>query len=302
MELNSDDPTALARAALGPRHFDVTPFGTGHGNRTWLVTDDGGDRFVLKVGPLRAAAKWRSANEGRELAAAIGVPSPRLRRFLELPTALVRVFDWIDGDPAARIASDPAAAARFGSELGHAVARLHELHPEQFSSRLDESAPAFTTWDAYVAHRLAEVRRRCEAAASPEPSVVERAAAAITDLASAVSTAARPTLCHRDLHPDNLLVDDRGALVAILDWDMAEVWDQAGDSFKLRSRLFPEIPGSEDAFTSTYLAAHPELPRWEERTRLVDLLETLNSVANAALQRSTGYGAVMSRRLHALLD
>ena len=27
------------------------------------------------------------------------------------------------------------------------------------------------------------------------------------------------------LYADNLVVDDHGALVAILDWDMAEAWD-----------------------------------------------------------------------------
>ena len=111
-----------------------------------------------------------------------------------------------------------------------------------------------------------------------------RASTAISELAGDVDDCARPTLCHRDLYADNLVVDEHGALVAILDWDMAEAWDPAGEWFKLDWLLFPEFPNAEDVFDAAYHAVHPHRARWEQRKQLVDLLETLNAVANTTAQ------------------
>jgi Phosphotransferase enzyme family len=94
-------------------------------------------------------------------------------------------------------------------------------------------------------------------------------------------------LAHRDLHADNLLVDGGGRLLAVLDWDMAEAWDAAAEWFKLDGLLFPAVPGAAEPFWAAYQGAHPDHDAWDRRTRLVDLLESLNTVANGVNDQSS---------------
>ncbi len=171
-----------------------------------------------------------------------------------------------------------------------------------FSSRLDDSAPSFGRWAAYVEYRLGQIRARGLANDALDIDTLDQASAAITDLAPAVSDAARPTACHRDLHADNLLVAGDGRLLAILDWDMTEAWDPAGEWFKLDFMLFPALPGGEASFDAAYFAVHTKPERWRERKRLVDLMETLNAIANADPVATTDdFGSRLRSRLRSLV-
>lgn len=62
-------------------------------------------------------------------------------------------------------------------------------------------------------------------------------------------------MTHRDLHPDNILLDDDGTVTAILDMDGAEPWDATVDFVKLTADTFPRYPGASDAFYAGY--THP---------------------------------------------
>ena len=73
----------------------------------------------------------------------------------------------------------------------------------------------------------------------------------------------------------------RQMIKAIVDWDMAEAWDAAGEWFKLELFLFDQLPQTRAAFESAYDAAAPTVDA--ERRRLVLLMESLNVVANADL-------------------
>jgi Phosphotransferase enzyme family len=170
-----------------------------------------------------------------------------------------------------------------------------------YSSRLEGSAPTFGRWDDYVRHRLAQIGQRARAIDAIDEATLTRATARIDSLATAVVRGARMTLCHRDLHPDNLVVREDGSLVAILDWDMTETWDQAGEWFKLDGMLFPKLPGCRSTFDAAYDAAHPDRPDWARRTLVVDLLESLNTVVVAPTEGWTSFGAEARSRLDALL-
>jgi fructosamine-3-kinase len=110
---------------------------------------------------------------------------------------------------------------------------------------------------------------------------IDRIARIAVDLAEGVDRHAQPTLIHRDLHGANLLVAADGSLAAILDWDMAESWDQAGEWFKLDWMLFKSFPEGRGPFDDRYAFHHPHLESWADRCLTVDLLETLNSIPNA---------------------
>jgi len=231
------------------------------------------------------------------------VPIPRLVHFALGDDCIVRVYEWVDGRSPDVIADDPSAVATFCSDLGAAVSALHSITLDAFSSRLDESAPAFEQWAGYVDYRLHQIRGRCTGNDALDLPTLDRACGVIADLADLVNDAARPTLCHRDLHADNLLVERDGSLLAIVDWDMAEAWDAAGEWFKLDWMLFPGFAGGEASFDAAYGAVHPDRPLWTERKRLVDLMETINAIANA---RSEAWGAEFEARarshLRTLLD
>jgi aminoglycoside phosphotransferase (APT) family kinase protein len=276
---------SLARELLGGdptvEHVPV-----GYGNQNWRVAA-GGERYVLKVGPPDLAGKWTASRRAYDLAAAAGVPVPEMVHFEVRPDAIVRIFTWVDGTSPATVADRPDAAGRFGADLGAAVAALHTVAPGGFSSRLDGSAPGFARWRDYVGHRLGQIRDRARRNATCDDATLDRAGRAITDLAGEVDDRARPVLAHRDLHADNLLVDDDGRLLAILDWDMAEAWDAAAEWFKLDGLLFPAVPGAADRFWAAYRGVHADDDAWDRRARLVDLLESLNVLANGVNDQSS---------------
>ena len=257
---------------------------------------------MLKVGPPASAAKWASGRVGMGLAAKAGVPTQRPVHFSVRDDRIVRAFEWVDGMTARSLLDRPDAQARLGDDLGRAIASLHGLDRPSYSSRLEGSAPTFARWDEYVRHRLAQISARARATASVDEATLARASALASTLAREVTESARMTLCHRDLHPDNLVVGEDGALLAILDWDMAEAWDQAGEWFKLDWMLFPALPSCRAAFEAAYDAVHPDRPSWVRRVLLVDVLESLNAVANAAIEGWASFGVAARERLHRLLD
>lgn len=283
--LDASEAHALAGDVLGerPRAVDLVP--AGWAGQNWRLETASG-AYVMKVGPAASAAKWSAARIALDLASTAGVPVPRLVHFSVRGGVVVRALEWIDGVTPDALAGRPDAVRRFGTDLGTAIAALHGVGLERFTSRLDGSGPAFPTWGAYVDHRLTQIRARSLANATVDRTLLDRSTDVITVLARDVTDVARPALCHRDLYADNLLVGEDGDLRAVLDWDMAEAWDAAGDWFKLDWLLHPALPGTAEAVDTAYRAGRGDLPRWEERKRLVDVMEALNTVANAVGSRA----------------
>jgi aminoglycoside phosphotransferase (APT) family kinase protein len=209
------------------------------------------------------------------------------------------MYEWVAGTSPATIARNPEACERFFTDLGRAVAALHTIELERFTSRLDGSAPSFPKWSAYVLHRIPQIRGRCVRHDALDAASLTVACTAVErELGADLDAVVRPTLVHRDLHADNVLVDERGALVAILDWDLAEAWDPAAEWFKLDFKLFGAFPGGEATFRQTYDARHPERPLWDRRVRIVDLLETVNSIANVTAEaRGSAWDTQLRARL-----
>ena len=299
--LSDDEAAGLAREVLDVDGVTLEPITVGYGSVSWRVESARG-RCVLKVGPLESAAKWASGRVGQGLATKAGVPTQRALHFSVRDDRVVRAFEWVDGTTARSLHDRPDAQERLGADLGRAIGALHAVDRVSYSSRLEGSAPTFDRWDGYVRHRLAQIAARARATASVDEATLARASTLASTLAGEVTDSARMTLCHRDLHPDNLVVGGDGALLAILDWDMAECWDQAGEWFKLDWMLFPALPACRAAFESAYDAVHPDRPAWARRVLLVNVLESLNAIANAASEGWVAFGAAARERLDRLLD
>lgn len=214
---------------------------------------------------------------------------------------LVRMFTWIDGHSPVDVIGNDAQRDRFVRSLAEAMRSLHTIDTGAFSSRLDGSAPQFERWGDYLRHRLAQVRQRWVSVNGLDSVTLERASEVVEELADSTSSRAHPTVCHRDLHADNLLVSDTGELVGIIDWDLAESWDRAGDWFKPSWMLADALALDMKALTGAYLGDDVDRGLWRERVRVVDVIETLNTVPNARLQADEAYEARARRRLTTLL-
>ena len=279
-----DQVLALAQDALRSDGLSAEHHPVGFGNENWRLCDTDGSCFVLKIGDSGNAAKWSSSHVALELAQAAGLHVPRLVHLGELDGHLVRIFTWIDGETATGIQPGTDKSERLLRTTGAAVRGLHAVRQDSFSSRLDGSAPTFSSWRAYVDHRLTQIRSRCEETGAVEPALLDRACGLATALAADVDGSAAAVLCHRDLHPDNLIVDSDGALIGIIDWDAAEAWDRAGDWFKLEFDLLAAHPDGSEILHDAYFGADPLPDKWAERRRLVHLIESLNILPNAVTQ------------------
>jgi aminoglycoside phosphotransferase (APT) family kinase protein len=289
---------AVAADALGAGVAWARHLAVGWGNENWRVRTVTGDDFVLKLGPPESGPKWQATRGAYAVAAARGVPVNELVHFDPSCAAaggwVVRILRWVDGVEPAPVLSDPAHCRRFFTSLGVAVRSLHEHPVDGFCSRLDGSKPSFGRWDDYVAFRWSEVRARVEAAAAFGEAEISDLERELAESAAAVADVVRPALCHRDLHLGNLLATPDGGLAAVLDFDGAEAWDPAIDVVKLRWLVFPHQPGAAEAFAAGY--GEPPA-RWDERVRLVDVLELTNTVANAVATQDESFERSARQRL-----
>jgi Ser/Thr protein kinase RdoA (MazF antagonist) len=145
-------------------------------------------------------------------AAAAGVrlpashPDRRGRHLLAAPGGRwLRLYDWVDLRPV-----DLTAQATPG-ELGMLFARLHRCAPAAAVEPPDpwyndvpavhvwaDAAASGAVWAARLADRVATLPELCAAVAPADPDGL--------------------IVCHRDLHPENVLTDPAGELV-VVDWD-----------------------------------------------------------------------------------
>lgn len=196
-----------ARAAYGWEGDLVLSAGPrGALGQIWKVNEV----FALKelFGRPPAEALLDAELEFSALAAAAGVRLPRShpdrsgRYVHRTPDGTwLRLYDWIDLHPV-----DLTAAATPG-DLGTLLARLHRCAPPAAPDGEPwyDEVPAAGRWpdaaaefSARLTERLAELPELCAEVTPADPA----------DL----------IVCHRDLHPENILADPAGTLV-VVDWD-----------------------------------------------------------------------------------
>ena len=271
----------------------LEPITQGWGNESWKV-DCALGPLIAKVGLAWSdVAKWRASASALDLARGAGIPAPEMLAFVDSAQALdgriFRVFRYIEGTTA-RVDA-PAALFR---ELGATMRRLHSIEASSFTSRLGDDG--FARWSEFLEHRWPAMIGRAERA-GVDPTLIARSQEVATDLAAEVDGVVRPSLCHRDLYLDNVLVDEQGALAALLDFDVAEVWDPLVEQFKLEWFVFEPNPAAREPFFDGYLASDPMPPMFDERVRLASIVELLNHAANWQVQ---GQHEIAVEALHRL--
>jgi Ser/Thr protein kinase RdoA (MazF antagonist) len=208
------DPEVLAqlRDAFGWGPDVVVSAGPrGALGQIWRV-EAGASRYALKEifaePPTEALVEAELAFARRATEAGVRLPASRADRdghylLVEPGGTVFRVYDWADLRPVALTA--PATPG----ELGALFARLHRCAPAAAAERGGgppdpwyDRVPDAHEWPAVAAERLgdrlASLPELCSVVAPADPDGL--------------------VLCHRDLHPDNVLADPSGGLV-VVDWD-----------------------------------------------------------------------------------
>lgn len=197
------------------------------------------DDVVFRVAPDAAMGAKELAVQ--RTVAELGFPTPRVHlagRAADDLDGTWSVMDFATGSPPlgdlsglAALRRAPGLLTRLPRQLAAAMAALHALDPEPVTAAIEAAAPS-------VAWRLDDLLDHFEAAAQSlaRPDLVT----AVQTLADGRPTAGRTVICHGDLHPFNLLVDDHGH-TTVLDWTGA-----------LRAE-----PAYDVAFTAMLLANPP---------------------------------------------
>ncbi len=202
----------------------------GLSNLTYLLRDAAGER-VLRRPPLGHVLPTAHdmAREHRVLAALVDtpVPVPRPRLLCSDPGVLGAPFFVMDKVPG-RVLRTPSAAAVVGADgardLSTAVvdvlAKLHTLDPVAVGLG-DLGRP-----DGFLARQLRRWRAQLDASHSRELPDLDRLH---HRLGAAIPTTHRAAIVHGDYQLNNLLVDDHGAITAVLDWELATLGDPLTD-------------------------------------------------------------------------
>jgi aminoglycoside phosphotransferase (APT) family kinase protein len=248
---------AFDGACPGVRVRDVRPLDVGYSSKQWLFDTDEGP-LMLKV-PVRNPDphKLRNMIAATRVAAELGIPVSRYRAFLPHHDAVgapVLVQEFLAGEQATRAWADlePADRTAVAATLGDWVGLLHtrtgaaltdvlgdgrrESVEADVLAQLDKAAAQLAEVGD-IGVDLAEVRRR-----------IERGAAEFGEV--------EPTLCHRDVYLDNLLLNGRRA-ARLLDFEHARFADRYAEFGKIRELLFDHHPETERPFLDAYEDRHP---------------------------------------------
>ncbi|MDO5739861.1 MAG: phosphotransferase [Ornithinimicrobium sp.] len=271
-------PDLVARAGesftFATEHLSLTPGPRGARGQVWRLTA-GPEVFALKhvfegAPPARGEVGIEIVFARRAAAAGVCLPASHAARNGEYVVPLphggwLRLYDWLELGSA-----DLAASAE---ALGILLARLHRCAPP--ADREPNGAPP-DRWYAVPPpkHQWGPLIAR---ATEADMSWAARLAAAVDRLPAlhsilASTDPAGMLLCHRDLHPGNVLSDGDGDLV-VVDWEDVGPADPAQELARALVACYadgpPDLASMRRAYRSYVKADGPARVRSEADFTLV---------------------------------
>lgn len=220
---------AKVGAALRAKHDGAVParaalLGQGWNASAWRVPAEGGD-LVVRVPRLAWAAgeiERQSCLMPRLYARGFPVVAGACVLRDADGAVLAGVHEYAEGEPA----HPRGATARdtLARQVAALLSRLHALPPEHYHACDAVERPP---WPGRFGDLVARLRGQLPARSRAWVDGVARR------LRDAAATAPPPVPLHDDLQPAHLLLDERGTLVAVLDWSGPQIGDPALDFRRL---------------------------------------------------------------------
>jgi aminoglycoside phosphotransferase (APT) family kinase protein len=260
-----DEPSVTAwleanvDGAVGPFRFEM--IAGGHSNLTYRVTGTDGQALVLRRPPLGHLLS--SAHDvGREhrIISALAdtpVPVPRARGFcadLETTGAPFYVMDFVEG----HVIRDVAGAEAALTEPARRAAGLHLAETLAAIHAVDLDAVALSDLgrqQGYIARQLKRWYGQWEQSKTRELPAVDEVHHL---LAGNIPEQGPATIVHGDFRLDNTIVDDEGAVQAVLDWEICTLGDPLADVGLLM--VYWTGPGDEASAWMTTATTAPGFP------------------------------------------
>lgn len=224
--LGADDVTTVVQVHLGSgaRCTGVSRTPTGNSQETYFVTIEGIDgraqpvELVLRRSAAGGTLEWSE----RRLEVAVldaahdaGLPVPKVWWWEPDGSALERSYTVMDRSPGVNPdLRNASVCTELTSDLGRHLARLHldVSKPTEFPDPVDSAAASRAQLDWWVDR------------ARSSPLATEVAAALCGWLTSNVpDDGVAPVLLWGDPGPHNVLIDERGSITALLDWELAHI-------------------------------------------------------------------------------
>lgn len=217
---------------VGELRLDAFP--GGRSNLTFRVRDEAGRKVVLRRPPLGLILPTAHdmAREYRFLVAMsrASFPAPRPLALVEseelfgFPCYLMtEAIGLVVRDEADAVRLDPLTRAEVSATLVDTLVQLHELDPDALglTSRADPRT--------YLERQLNRWVSQAEHATTlPGPLLAELGRVGARLRATAPATR-RIGIVHGDFRLDNLVIDEHGSVVAVLDWEIAAIGDTLAD-------------------------------------------------------------------------
>lgn len=212
-----------------PLQFDLIT--GGHSNLTYRVTDQGGQRWVLRRPPLDhvLSGAHDMVREHRLLSSLADseVPVPSVVGLCtdpEVNGADFYVTDFVDGhilrDPLSAAAVPSAKRQHLGEQLINALVAVHSV--DLAATGLSDLGKR----EDYVARQLRTWLRQFNAMTARELPIIEQVHDALADK---IPVQREATLIHGDFRLDNCLVTPDGEIAAVLDWEISTLGDPLAD-------------------------------------------------------------------------
>ncbi|HMU26588.1 MAG TPA: phosphotransferase family protein [Solirubrobacterales bacterium] len=246
----------------------------GMSNLTYLVTDQGGSRWVLRRPPL-GKVLGSAHDMGREVRvvralAGTGVPVPPVVGYCEdeaVTGAPFYVMEFVEGP----VIRGPEQAAAFPSEeqrrrlgegLVETMAKIHSVDVNEVGlSDLGRH-------DGYVQRQLKRWSGQWEKSKTRELPLVEDVHSRLVELAPPQSAV---TLVHGDYRLDNVIYSPTGEVAAVVDWELCTIGEPLADLGLLM--VYWREAGDEQIPLITPATVEPGFPT---RAELADLYAEIN--------------------------
>ncbi len=216
---------------VGSGSVEFLQFPGGAANLTYLARTDTVE-LVLRRAPLGSVAKG-----GHDMEREYGVlsrlweaypPAPRAYHYCDDPEVMGKPFFVMERREGlvvrltwpAEIGDDEAVQRSVTENVVDGLSDLHRVRPDALGLG-DLGRP-----DGFVSRQVEGWMGRWEAAKTRDVADMDRAAGLLTTM---MPDSQGTVLLHNDYKLDNTMVDGRGSLVAVFDWDMATRGDPLVD-------------------------------------------------------------------------